>query len=181
MRILYVDLTPDSIPGRTDEVLRSRGHTLFYISTCSDALEMIHNQCFDSVVITQDSLEVLDFIAKAHAIQGELPLFVTYDWSVAELPWHWSGAEDSRKPETLSIDKRLFLVCARIRLSRTDRASASNRARAIPAARSTPLSNSRCRSRNASLVPANCTGPHPYRVLKEPGSFLQCLLFRLQR
>ena len=93
MRILYVDLTPDSIPGRADEVLRSRGHTLFYVSTCNDALEMIRNQCFDSVVITQDSLEVLDFIAKAHAIQGELPLFVTYDWSVAELPLalEWCG------------------------------------------------------------------------------------------
>jgi CheY-like chemotaxis protein len=93
MRILYVDLTPDSIPGRTDEVLRSRGHTLFYVSTCSDALKMIRNQCFDSLVITQYSLEVLDFIATAHTIRGELPLFVTDDWSVAELPsaLEWCG------------------------------------------------------------------------------------------
>ena len=87
MRILYVDLNPESIPGRTDEVLRSRGHTLFYERTCSDALEMIRNQCFDSVVITQDSLGVLDFITKAHAIQGELPLFVTDDWSVVTDDW----------------------------------------------------------------------------------------------
>ena len=93
MRILYVDLNPESIPGRTDEVLRSRGHIMFYVSTCSDALEMIRSQCFDSVVITQDSLEVLEFIAKAHAIRGELPLFVTDDWSVAELPLalQWCG------------------------------------------------------------------------------------------
>ena len=93
MRILYVDLNPESIFERTDEVLRSRGHTLFYVSTCSDALEMIRNQCFDSVVITQDSLEVLDFVAKAHTIQGELPLFVMDDWSVAELPLalEWCG------------------------------------------------------------------------------------------
>jgi hypothetical protein len=93
MRILYVDLNPESIFGRTDEVLRSRGHTLFYVSTCSDALEMIRNQCFDSVVITEDSLEVVDFVAKAHTIQRELPLFVTDDWSVAELPLalQWCG------------------------------------------------------------------------------------------
>jgi hypothetical protein len=45
MRILYVDLNPESIFGRTDEVLRSRGHTLFYERTCSDALEMIRNHC----------------------------------------------------------------------------------------------------------------------------------------
>ncbi len=93
MRILYVDLNPESIFERTDEVLRSRGHTLFYVSTCRDALEMIRNQCFDSVVITQDSLEVPNFIAKAHAIRGELPLFATDDWSVAELPLalEWCG------------------------------------------------------------------------------------------
>jgi CheY-like chemotaxis protein len=93
MRILYVDLNPESIFGRTDEVLRSRGHTLFYVSTCRDALKMIRNQHFDSVVITQDSLEVLDFITKAQAIGGELPVFVTDDWSVAELPLalEWCG------------------------------------------------------------------------------------------
>ena len=93
MRILYVDLNPESIFGRTDEALRSRGHMLFYVSTCNNALETIRNQDFDAVVITQDSLEVLDFIAKAHAIRGELPLFVTDDWSVAELPLalEWCG------------------------------------------------------------------------------------------
>ena len=65
MRILYVDLNPESIFGRTDKALRSRGHMLFYVSTCNNALETIRNQDFDAVVITQDSLEVLDFIAKA--------------------------------------------------------------------------------------------------------------------
>ena len=58
MRVLYVDLNRESVFGRTDEVLRSRGHMLFYVSTCSGALEMIRNQDFDAVVITQDSLEV---------------------------------------------------------------------------------------------------------------------------
>ena len=93
MRILYLDLNPESMRGRTDEVLRSRGHMLFYASTCSDALEMIRNECFDAVVVTQDSLEVLDFIAKANTVHRELPLFVTDDWSVAELPLalEWCG------------------------------------------------------------------------------------------
>jgi hypothetical protein len=93
MRILYVDLNRESVSGRTDEVLRSRGHTLFYVSTCCDALGMIRNQDFDGVVITQDSMEVLDFITKAQAIRGELPLFVTGDWSVAELrlTLEWCG------------------------------------------------------------------------------------------
>jgi len=53
----------------------------------------------------------------------------------------------------------LFIVD---RLSRTDRASASNRSRAVASAGSRPLSKSKCRSYSASLVPANCTGPHPY-------------------
>src|SRR4249919_2324197 len=50
-------------------------------------------------------------------------------------------------------------------MSRTDRASASNRSRAVAEAGSTPLSKSKCRSYRASLVPANCTGPHPYCFL----------------
>jgi DNA-binding response OmpR family regulator len=93
MRILYVDLDPESIPGGTDEVLRNRGHMLLYVSTCCDALEMIRNQNFDAVVITQDSLEVFDLIAKAQAIRGELPVFVTDDWSISELPLalEWCG------------------------------------------------------------------------------------------
>ena len=93
MRILYVDLDPESIPGGTDEVLRNRGHMLVYVSTCCDALEMIRNQDCDAVVITQDSLEVFDLIAKAQAIRGELPVFVTDDWSIAELPLalEWCG------------------------------------------------------------------------------------------
>jgi len=40
------------------------------------------------------------------------------------------------------MDEKLCLVYARNRLSRTDRASASNRSRAVAASRSTPLSNS---------------------------------------
>lgn len=93
MRILYVDLNPESISGGTDEVLRHRGHILLYVSTCSAALEMIRNQSFDSVVIAQESLEVFDLIAKAQAIRGELPVFVTVDWSISELPLalEWCG------------------------------------------------------------------------------------------
>jgi hypothetical protein len=86
MRILYVDLNPESIPGGTDEVLRNRGHILLYVSTCYDALEMIRNLDFDAVVIAQDSLEVFDLIAKARAIRGKLPVFVADDWSISELP-----------------------------------------------------------------------------------------------
>jgi len=93
MRILYVDLNPESIAGGTDQVLRHRGHMLFYVSTCSAALEMIRNQDFDAVVIAQDSFEVFDLIAKAQAIRGDLPVFVTDDWSISELPLalEWCG------------------------------------------------------------------------------------------
>lgn len=93
MRILYVDLDPESIPGRTDEVLRNHGYTLLYVNTCHDALEMIRTQDFDAVVMAQNSLQVLDFIDKAQAIRRELPLFVTDDWSTSELPLalEWCG------------------------------------------------------------------------------------------
>ena len=93
MRILYVDMNPESIPGRADEVLRNRGHMLLYVSTGCDALEMIRTQDFDAVVIAQNSLQVLDFIDKAQAIRRELPLFVTDDWSISELPLvlEWCG------------------------------------------------------------------------------------------
>jgi len=93
MRILYVDLNPESIPGGTDRVLRNRGHMLLYVNTCRDALEMIRNQDLDAVVISHDSLEVFDLIAKAQAVRGELPVFVTDDWSISELPLalEWCG------------------------------------------------------------------------------------------
>jgi hypothetical protein len=93
MRILYVDLNPESMSGGIDKVLRNRGHMLLYVSTCCDALEMIRNQDVDAVVITQNSLEVFDLIAKAQAIRGELSVFVTEDWRVSELPLalEWCG------------------------------------------------------------------------------------------
>ena len=93
MRILYVDLNPESIHGETDEVLRNCGHMLLYVSTCCDALEMIRNQDFDAVVIAQDDLEVFDLIGKVQAIRGELPVFVTCDWGISELPLalEWCG------------------------------------------------------------------------------------------
>jgi len=93
MRILYVDLNPDSSPAGTDKALRNRGHMLLYVNTCGDALEMIRNQDLDAVVITHDSLEVFDLITKAQAIRGELPVFVTDDWSISELPLalEWCG------------------------------------------------------------------------------------------
>lgn len=93
MRILYVDLNSESIPEGIDETLRNRGHMLLHVSTCCDALEMIRNQDVDAVVIAQDSLGVFDLIAKAQAVRVELPVFVTDDWSVAELPLalEWCG------------------------------------------------------------------------------------------
>jgi len=67
---------------------------------------MIRNQDFDAVVIVQDSLDAFDLIAKAQAIRGELPVFVTDDWSVSELPlaleW-WGGLQ---KAVTLSLDEK---------------------------------------------------------------------------
>ena len=66
---------------------------LLYVNKCCDAIEMIRNHDFDAVVIAHDSLEVFDLIAKAHAIRGELPVFVTDDWSISELPLalEWCG------------------------------------------------------------------------------------------
>lgn len=76
MRILYLDLHPEYIPGKTDEVLRNRGHILIQVSTCSKALEMICSQDFDVVVVAQDGLEIVNFIAKARGIRGELPVLL---------------------------------------------------------------------------------------------------------
>lgn len=98
MRILYIDLDPESIPGGTDKVLRSLGHMLLYVSTSCDALEMIRNQDIDAVVIAHDSLEVFDFIAKAQAIRGELPVFVADDWSISELPLALEWCEGLQEP-----------------------------------------------------------------------------------
>jgi len=86
MRILYLDLHPEYISGKTDEVLRNRGHMLFQVSTCSEALEMIRSQDFDVVVVAQDSLEIVNFIAKARGIRGELPVLLADDWGVTDLP-----------------------------------------------------------------------------------------------
>lgn len=93
IRILYVDLNPESIPGTTDEVLRNHGHPLLYVNTSRGALEMIRNQDFDAVVIAQDNLEVFDLIARVQAIREGLPVFVTCDWSISELPLalEWCG------------------------------------------------------------------------------------------
>jgi DNA-binding NtrC family response regulator len=84
-RILYLD--PKSRGGRTDEVLRNRGHKLVAARRYVDALEILRSQSFDAVVIDDEdeNPEVLDFTVQAHCLRPELPVFLTVDWGV-ELP-----------------------------------------------------------------------------------------------
>jgi hypothetical protein len=80
MRILY--LNPESFPGKTDELLRKRGHNVVPASACLEALEMIRRQSFDAVVMAgeDENPELLDFTVKAHRMHPELSVFLANDW-----------------------------------------------------------------------------------------------------
>ena len=97
MKILFVDLNFESVSATTEKTLRTRGHITFHVHTYHDALNTISNYDVDAVVFSHDSLEVLDFVAKAHAIREELPLFVADDWSATELPLALEWCQEFRK------------------------------------------------------------------------------------
>lgn len=97
MKILFVDLNFEAAFLTTEKALRSRGHITLHVKTYHDALEMISSFDVDAVVFSHDSVEVLDFVAKAHAVREELPLFVADDWSVTELPLALEWCQDFQK------------------------------------------------------------------------------------
>ena len=84
-RILY--LHPQSNPTNAAQILRNHGHKLSATSRYVEALQMLHTQSFDAVVIDNkdENPEVLDFTVQAHGWRPELPVFLTVDWG-AELP-----------------------------------------------------------------------------------------------
>lgn len=51
-------------------------------SSGSDALEMMHRLIFDALVINgaQDTLDILNFTAKAQGLQPSIAVFVADDW-----------------------------------------------------------------------------------------------------
>ena len=85
MHILY--LNPNSILGTAGKSLRQRGHVVFFLTTCADALDLSRRQSLDAIVIEdeEENAKVLDFTARVHRTQPATPVYLATDWG-PELP-----------------------------------------------------------------------------------------------
>ncbi|MGA9639904.1 MAG: hypothetical protein WBQ72_00775 [Terriglobales bacterium] len=106
MKILYFD--PESVHGKYIKILRQRGHDVATASSCADAFAMMRRQVFDVLVMdcAQDTLDILNFTAKAHGLQPLLAVFLGDEWG-DELV---TGLEELRNVLTMLEDDE----CARL-------------------------------------------------------------------
>jgi CheY-like chemotaxis protein len=79
-KILYFDL--ESVRGKYVDSIRQRGHDVTAVSSGAEALAMMRGQIFDALVIdcAQDTLDILNFSAKAQGLQPSLAVFLADEW-----------------------------------------------------------------------------------------------------
>jgi len=80
MRILYFN--PEPVRGRYVDNIRQRGHDLVTASSSADALAIMRRQMFDVLVTdcAEDTLDILNFTAKAQGLQPSLAVFLANEW-----------------------------------------------------------------------------------------------------
>jgi hypothetical protein len=79
-KILYFN--PESAHGKYADIIRQREHDVVTASSGADALAMMRRQIFDALVINcaQDTLDILNFTAKAQGLQPSLAVFLADEW-----------------------------------------------------------------------------------------------------
>jgi hypothetical protein len=79
-KILYFN--PESVHGKYVDIIRQRGHDVATASSGADALAMMRRQIFDVLVMdcAQDTLDILNFTAKAQGLQPSLAVFLADEW-----------------------------------------------------------------------------------------------------
>jgi hypothetical protein len=79
-RILYFN--PTRVPNKYVEMMRQWGHDVVTTSRPADALAMMRGQCFDALVMdcAQDTVDILNFTAKACGLQPSLAVFLADEW-----------------------------------------------------------------------------------------------------
>jgi len=79
-KILYFN--PESVHGKYVDIIRQRGHNVATASSGADALAMMRRQLFDALVMdcAQDTLDILNFTAKAQGLQPSLAVFLADEW-----------------------------------------------------------------------------------------------------
>jgi len=109
MRILYCN--SELNPEETAELLTQHGYEVVAVTGRHDALELIHTEPFDAVVIRseREDPELLDFAAKAHRTRPELPVFLSNDWG-PELLAALNRLKRSRDLATCRIDERAAIT-----------------------------------------------------------------------
>ena len=77
---LYFNPTP--VPNKYVDLMRQRGHDVVTTSRRADALAMMRGQSFDALVMdcAQDTVDILNFTAKAHGLQPSLAVFLADEW-----------------------------------------------------------------------------------------------------
>ena len=79
-KILYFD--PESVHGKYVNIITQRGHDVATASSGTDALAMMRRQIFDALVMdcAHDTLDILNFTAKAQGLQPSLAVFLVDEW-----------------------------------------------------------------------------------------------------
>ena len=89
-------------------MVRQQGNDVASVSSAADALAKMRRQMFDAMVLdcAQDTLDILNFTAKAQGLQPSLAVFFAEDWG-DELP---IGLEELENVLTMLQDDE----CARL-------------------------------------------------------------------
>lgn len=79
-KILYFN--PELVRGKYVDIIWQRGHDVATASSGTDAIAMMRRQSFDALVIdcAQDTLDILNFTAKAQGLQPSLAVFLADEW-----------------------------------------------------------------------------------------------------
>ena len=79
-KILYFN--PQSVDGKSVEIIRGQGHDVATASSAADALKIMHRQIFDALVVDcpQDALDILNLTVKAQGLQPSLAIFLADEW-----------------------------------------------------------------------------------------------------
>jgi hypothetical protein len=85
-KILYFN--PESVPDKYGHIIWQRGHDVATASSGADALAMMRSEIFDALVMdcAPDTLDILNFTAKARGLQPSLAVFLVDEWAMSLQP-----------------------------------------------------------------------------------------------
>src|SRR5215469_2793811 len=73
---------PNLSVGKCVDIMRQRGHDVVIAGSGVDALAIMRRQMFDALVTdcAEDTLDILNFTAKAQGLQPSLAVFLANEW-----------------------------------------------------------------------------------------------------